>query len=63
MTNNFVLKSPAYFGKLASNYEIGHTEIGYDELQWCVSIKNNRKHTFLGNREINRICLLSRSLS
>jgi hypothetical protein len=54
MTNNFVLKSPAYFGKLASKYEIGHTEIGYDELQWCVSIKNNR---YVWIRKTEDLCL------
>jgi hypothetical protein len=36
------IKSPAYFGKIASNYKLYHIEIGVDNLEWCVIIKNNR---------------------
>ena len=54
MTSKFVAKSPAYFGKLASNYEIGYTDIGYDGLQWCVSIKNNR---YVWIRKTEDLCL------
>tara|TARA_B110001450_G_scaffold99531_1_gene94353 strand:+ start:2557 stop:2955 length:399 start_codon:yes stop_codon:yes gene_type:complete len=43
MTNNtFIKKSPAYFGKKASDYAIGNSDIGYDNETWCVTIKNNR---------------------
>jgi hypothetical protein len=40
--NSFIKKSPAYFGKKASEYTIGNSEIGYDNETWCVTIKNNR---------------------
>ncbi len=36
------IKSPAYFGKIASNYKLYDIEIGADNLEWCVVIKNNR---------------------
>jgi len=36
------IKSPAYFGKIASNYKLYDIEIGADHLEWCVVIKNNR---------------------
>lgn len=40
--NSFVPKSPAYFGKKASDYSIGYSDIGYDNETWCVTVKNNR---------------------
>jgi len=40
--SNFIKKSPAYFGKKASDYAIGNSEIGFDNETWCVTIKNNR---------------------
>tara|TARA_Y100000389_G_scaffold51740_1_gene47472 strand:+ start:6001 stop:6405 length:405 start_codon:yes stop_codon:yes gene_type:complete len=36
------IKSPAFFGKKASDFNLYHTEIGEDKLEWCVIIKNNR---------------------
>jgi len=39
---NNKIKSPFYFGKKASDYKLYHTEIGKDNLEWCVVIKNNR---------------------
>lgn len=36
------IKSPAFFGKIASNYKLYDVEIGKDNLEWCVIIKNNR---------------------
>jgi len=36
------IKSPAFFGKKASNYKLYDVEIGKDNLEWCVIIKNNR---------------------
>tara|TARA_B110000858_G_scaffold48774_1_gene56220 strand:+ start:1617 stop:2021 length:405 start_codon:yes stop_codon:yes gene_type:complete len=38
----FIKKSPAYFGKKAGDFPIGHSDIGYDNETWCVTIKNNR---------------------
>tara|TARA_B110000483_G_scaffold242308_1_gene327786 strand:- start:289 stop:690 length:402 start_codon:yes stop_codon:yes gene_type:complete len=40
--DNFVKKSPAYFGKKAGDFSIGYTDIGFDNDTWCVTIKNNR---------------------
>lgn len=37
-----IYKSPRYFGKIASNYNLNDTEIGYDNNIWQVIIKNNR---------------------
>tara|TARA_Y100000385_G_scaffold51717_1_gene48826 strand:- start:509 stop:916 length:408 start_codon:yes stop_codon:yes gene_type:complete len=37
-----IYKSPKYFGKIASNYNLNDTEIGYDNNIWQVIIKNNR---------------------
>jgi hypothetical protein len=40
--NMIIYKSPRYFGKIASNYNLNDTEIGYDNNIWQVIIKNNR---------------------
>lgn len=40
--NSFIKKSPAYFGKKAGDYNVGFSDIGYDNEIWCVTIKNNR---------------------
>lgn len=40
--NNSKIKSPAFFGKLACNYEIGYVDKGVDDMDWCVIIKNSR---------------------
>ena len=40
--NMVIYKSPKYFGKIASNYNLNDTEIGYDNNIWQVIIKNNR---------------------
>jgi hypothetical protein len=40
--NTFIIKSPAYFGKKACDYDIGYSDIGYDNETWYVTIKNNR---------------------
>lgn len=37
-----IYKSPRYFDKIASNYNLNDTEIGYDNNIWQVIIKNNR---------------------
>jgi|TARA_Y100000389_G_scaffold15036_1_gene13311 hypothetical protein len=36
------IKSPAYFGKLAKDYKLYDIEMGVDNLEWCVVVKNNR---------------------
>ena len=38
----YIFKSPKYFGKNPSDYNLNDTEIGYDNNIWQVIIKNNR---------------------
>lgn len=38
----YIFKSPKYFGKNPSDYNLNDTEIGFDNNIWQVIIKNNR---------------------
>ncbi len=40
--NNYKIKSPSYFGKMPNSYKIGDIEKGYDNLEWCIILKNGR---------------------
>lgn len=41
MSNNKI-KSPAFFGKKAGDFNLNDIEKGIDDILWCVILKNNR---------------------
>lgn len=40
--NNYKIKSPSHFGKIPNLYKIGDIEKGYDNMEWCIILKNGR---------------------
>lgn len=69
ISDNTKIKSPAYYGKKALNYEIGTEDYGIDGMLWCVIIKNN-KYVWVRktddfnimNSEINNTTILNNNL-